>query len=247
MAKIFLDVGGHMGDSVHAALDPAFGFETVYTFEPVSSLYRQLKQISNRRLQVINAGLLDASATMKVYHAGTLAGSVYADAPKYLSEGTEEACKFIEASEFFKKNIKSGDTVYMKLNCEGAECAIMENLFASGEIEKLTEVLIDFDARKIPSQKHRVENVARMMREGKIPHHTPEQVQYGMINNYGSIRNWLIVTGALQQAPVGRARSFLYQARIIVTKDFNGYYKMRILKKFPLLKRLVDKIRRRNA
>jgi hypothetical protein len=32
--KIFIDVGGHEGQSVHVALEPKFAFDEVHTFEP---------------------------------------------------------------------------------------------------------------------------------------------------------------------------------------------------------------------
>jgi hypothetical protein len=44
----------------------------------------------------------------------------------------------------------------MKLNCGGSECDILENLLDSGEYSKITQVMIDFDAREIPSQRDRV-------------------------------------------------------------------------------------------
>lgn len=232
-----------MGDSVHAALDPVFGFDCVYTFEPVESLAKQLCGIGNSRLTVIHAGMIDADGKRIIYHAGTLAGSIYADAPSYIDEGTDVECDFLEASRFFRENIKNGDIVYMKLNCEGAECAILENLLATGEINKLTEVLVDFDALKIPSQAHRVAQIIDGMRAKNAPYHTPEQVQYGMINNYGGIRNWLLVTGASQAGLIRKISSVLYQLKIMLTKEYNGYYKMRVLKKLPVLRLVINKLR----
>ena len=59
-------------------------------------------------------------------------------------------CQFMRATEFFKKYINTDDVVIMKLNCEGSECMIMNDLIESGEIEKLIEVMIDFNIRKVP-------------------------------------------------------------------------------------------------
>ena len=245
MTQIFLDVGGYFGDSVHAALHPIFGFDRVYSFEPVAGLAQNLKNIRDKRLTVIQAGLFEATAKRTIYHAGTLAGSIYPDSPSYLEEGSEQVCEFIEASQFFRDNILDQDVVYMKLNCEGAECAILENLIASGEVKKLTEALVDFDALKIPSQANRVDMLVHKMVSGNVPHHTPEQVQYGMINNYGGIRNWLLVTGAKEGGALRKIRSAIYQLGIMRTKDFNGYYKMRILRKMPWLQFCVNKLRGR--
>lgn len=236
-----------MGDSVHAALDPIFDFDRIYTFEPVENLAQKLRCIKNNRLTVVQAGLFDTTCKKTIYHAGTLAGSIYADAPRHLEDGVESACGFIEASQFFRENIKNEDVVYMKLNCEGSECSILENLLDSGEIQKVTEVLIDFDALKIPSQRNRVDDLLQRIQASRISYHTPEQVQYGMINNYGAIRNWLLVTGAAHANAATKILSALYQLKIMLTKQYNGYYKMRVLNKMPMLKRVVNKLRGRAA
>src|SRR5215211_9249145 len=145
MAKIFLDVGGYAGESSSAALDPRFGFDRVYCFEPVRACCDNIRRtIRNPRLTVLNAGLLNKTATIPLHHAGSVGGSVYADAPD--TGGGIENCSFIEASAFFRENIRAGDQVWMKLNCEGAECDILLNLLATGEAGKITEALIDFDA-----------------------------------------------------------------------------------------------------
>jgi FkbM family methyltransferase len=244
MARVFLDVGGYEGESVHAALDPRFGFDRVYCFEPVRALSEEIGRIRDARLHVIQAGLFDSDCRREVFHAGTLAGSAFQDAPAFLEEGHREECEFLDASRFFAEHIKKGDVVYMKLNCEGSECAILENLSASGEVRKLAGMLVDFDARKIPSQASRVDAVVRTMHALGVRYFTPEQVQHGMINNYGGIRNWLVVAGAGVKGPLVTLRSAAYQSRIMLTRNHNGYYKMLLLKRFPLLRKLRDGFRR---
>jgi len=34
--RIFLDVGGHHGETLDVALDPRWGFDKIYCFEPAS-------------------------------------------------------------------------------------------------------------------------------------------------------------------------------------------------------------------
>lgn len=247
MARVFIDVGGYLGDSVYAALDPLFGFDHIYTFEPVTELAQALRRINYNQVAVIEAGLFDTTTKRPIYHAGTLAGSIYLDSPAYLEEGGVQECVLIEASEFFRKQINVYDVVFMKLNCEGAECAILENLLLSKEIRKLTEVLVDFDALKIPSQAHRVTSLIERLQSDLVPYHTPEQVQFGMINNYGAIRNWLLVTGAAQPGVTRRLRSIIYQMRIMLTKNYSGYYKMRVLRMMPWLKPVIRQLRGRSG
>jgi FkbM family methyltransferase len=227
--KILIDVGGYHGESSRAALDPRFGFKRIYCFEPVRSCYEHIiENICDPRMTVFNAGLLDRSSMLPMHQAGSLGGSVYADAPQ--TEGGVQHCEFIEASTFFSENIGLDDRVWMKLNCEGAECDIMLNLFKSGEATKLTEALIDFDAAKIPSARGKVATVQALLENATFSYHYPEEVQYEMVTNFGGIRNWLIVTGASERGITATLKSFAYQSRCLLDPSINGYYKIRLLR-----------------
>ena len=162
MAKVFIDVGGYHGDSALAALDPQFGFDVVFCFEPVRSCFNEIvKRIDHPKLRVFNAGLLDRTERLPIYHAGSMGGSVYADAP--VTGGEAEICEFREAADFFRKEIQQMDQVWMKLNCEGAEADIMLSLMKSGEARKLTEVLLDLDAKKIPSAQDKLARLETLL------------------------------------------------------------------------------------
>jgi FkbM family methyltransferase len=243
LRRIFLDVGGFKGDSARAALDPKFGFDRVYCFEPVRACQKRILEIVNPRLTLIPAGLLDIAGRKTVFNAGTLGGSVYPDAPSIEGGMVEEACDFMDAGGFFRQHIKETDRVWMKLNCEGAEVAILENLVRSGEARKLHNVLIDFDAAKIPSLSERLRGVRAMLAGVSFAYLLPEQVQHGMINNYGAIRNWLIVSGA-SAGWMATLKSLRYQTSFVLDREFNGYYKMMILRAVPSLEPLVKAVKR---
>ncbi len=229
MAKYFLDVGGFNGESSTAALDPVFGFDRVYCFEPVASCRAIIaKQVRNSRFELVETGLFDRSETLPLYGGGTLGGSVYEDAP--IEGGATELCRFIRASDFFRENIKEGDQVWMKLNCEGAEIAILNDLLDSGEAAKLTEVLIDFDAAKIARMKPSVAALEQRLATASFSYHYPQEVQFGMVNNYGGIRNWLLMSHAADPGMATLLRSLLYQSRHLMNPRFNGYYKIRLLR-----------------
>jgi FkbM family methyltransferase len=236
--KIFIDVGGHFGETVEAVIDPRFGFDRIYSFEPVARCCREIARIQDRRLVVVQAGLLDQTSEKYIFDPGSVAGSIYKD-HVHVRNQDKELCKFIEAADFFEKNVSDLDTVYMKLNCEGSECAILENLIKKNEFRKIKEVLIDFDIRKIPSQSGRHEQILELLRSTNIRnYHFPEEVQYGFVNHFGGIQNWLSKTGAVEKSPPLLLRSFLFHTRNILLKNHIGYYKFKIVKLLP--KRLVD-------
>jgi FkbM family methyltransferase len=100
--RIFVDIGGFNGDSTMAALDPLFQFDKVYCFEPVPMLADAInKRIKSPKVTVICGALADRDGSSNLYHAGSLAGSLFADSPEYgASVGTIKV-QLIKASRFF--------------------------------------------------------------------------------------------------------------------------------------------------
>jgi len=237
MSRIFIDVGGYHGESSLAALDPIFGFDRIYCFEPVPSCAHIIRQrIVDKRFVLVQACLSNQCGNITIHNPGTVAASVYIDAPPYEGTALPEKAHTIEASTFFHTFVHSGDNVWMKLNCEGSECDVLESLLNGGVCDELRNVLVDFDAQKIPSQRHRVSAIQQRLREESLPHSYPEDVQYGMVTNYGGIRNWLLVSGARVPGLFNFVLSCLYNAGVVMKHpQVSGYHKMKLLKTFPFL------------
>ena len=51
-----------------------------------------------------------------------------------------------------------------------------------------------------------------------------------MVTNFGSIRNWLLVSGAAETGAMVRVASTLYQIPYACDARFNGYYKIRLMR-----------------
>lgn len=237
MAKVFMDVGGYHGESSLAALDPIFGFDRIFCFEPVASCAGIiLRRITDKRFVLVQACLSNRQGTVSIHNPGTLAASVYSDAPAYEGSAPLETSLAIDASSFFRSFVHSGDQVWMKLNCEGSECDVLESLLNARVCNEIRNVLVDFDAQKIPSQRHRVSLMQDRLRLENLPHSLPEDVQYGMITNYGGIRNWLLLSGARVPGPLKLMFSFGYNIRVVIKHpEVAGYHKLKVLDMFPFL------------
>jgi FkbM family methyltransferase len=235
--KTFIDVGGHVGETVEAVLDPGYGFEKIYSFEPVRSCAEAIRAINDRRLVVIEAGLSSFDRESLIFGAGSVGASIYQDHPD--ATGCAERCYFLDAAKWFRENISTGDRVYMKLNCEGSECDILENLLDSGEYSKITQVMIDFDARKIPSQRDRVESLKRRLEtQGYTNFSFPEELMYGTGSNFGGIRNWLNQRGARDGSAQAWFRSLKYHVANLRKRKQMQFYKLTVLRFTP--KPIVD-------
>ncbi|MBZ5684379.1 MAG: hypothetical protein LAP86_05025 [Acidobacteriia bacterium] len=235
--KIFIDVGGHVGETVEAVLDPGYGFEKIYSFEPVRSCAQMIRTINDRRLLVIEAGLSNSNHEAMIFGAGSVGASIYQDHPH--ATGRAERCRFLDATQWFRENLSSCDRVYMKLNCEGSECDILENLLDSGEYSKIMQVMIDFDARKIPSQRDRVESLKLRLRTQRYTNFSfPEELMYGTGSHFGGIRNWLNKRGARDGSAGAWVRSLKYHVANLRQRKQMQFYKLKVLRLTP--KSIVD-------
>jgi len=155
--KIFLDIGANIGQTTKAVLDPQYGFDEVHCFEPSLLCRNHLYKLrKDPRVMIHDFGLSNRTYMGMLYASGSIGASVYKDKPQKVSKQTKnETCQFARASDWFAANLRISDIVCAKMNCEGSECDILDDLMDSGEILKLKVLRVSFDVWKVPSQKHR--------------------------------------------------------------------------------------------
>ena len=165
--KIFLDVGAHIGETLTIALEDLYGFDKLYCFEPVTECCDVIRTLKDTRVEVCEYGLWNENCTRKIYKPKSAGGSLFED--KFGVKVPSRDIKLVKASEWFNQNLKEEDTTYLKLNCEGAECAILDDLLETGEYKKINVLMVDFDVRKIPSQKHLMNEMKAKLHTADIP------------------------------------------------------------------------------
>jgi FkbM family methyltransferase len=151
--KVFLDVGAHFGETLPAVLDPRFGFDRVYCFEPAPECWPKLRRAGDDRVVLCRFGLWKETADVALYDAGSVRGSIFDEAKTAGAPASK--VRLVRATEWFRRHLPPGAAVYTKLNVEGSECDILDDLVASGEIERVASTLVHFDVRRFPSQRHR--------------------------------------------------------------------------------------------
>src|SRR5262249_18528295 len=123
---------------------------------------------------------------------------------------------------------------FLKLNCEGAEVPIVEDLVASGWFARIRSVLLDLDARKIPSLGARLNRLLDTLGATDIHNWVfPEDVQYGQQCTFGGIHHWLRVAGAHEVSVGSVWRSGAYHMGLWREGAFRGYYKFLVVRLLP--------------
>lgn len=165
--KIFLDVGAHVGETLEIALKRKYGFDKIFCFEPVPECCDKLRKFKDKRVTVCEYGFWDKNKTGVLFAPKTKAASLFKDKFKRLVKF--QVVNLVKASDWFAKNLKAKDKVYLKLSCGGAECIILNDLIWSGEYKKIKVLMVDFDVRHIPSQKHLMSETKDKLNKAGIP------------------------------------------------------------------------------
>ncbi len=209
--KVFLDVGAHTGSTLHAVRDPKYAFDRIYCFEPASSCWAALESVADDRVKVCRFGLWNRTCEHALHGAGSVAATVFQE--KFRAAlTTEETARFVRATNWFEDNLDERDDVFLKLNCEGAEVDIVEDLLESGQLARVRAVMIDPDVRKIPSHAHREQELrARLTESGLANYSMADDVMVGGTHR-ARIQNWLRTVGAERSSLGVRTRQLLYVA-----------------------------------
>jgi FkbM family methyltransferase len=206
--KVFLDVGANDGGTLRAVRDPKYGFHRIYCFEPASSCWAALEAVRDERVRVCKFGLWNTTSEQILYAPGSGGASLFEE--KFRDEPSTEVCRFVRASEWFRENLKPDDEIFLKLNCEGAECDIAEDLLESKELARVRSIMIDPDVRKIPSLAYREGELLERLAAAKLNNFfMQEEVMVGT-THHARIQNWLRVAGAEERAASTRLRQAAY-------------------------------------
>lgn len=189
--KAFIDVGGHEGQTLDEAIKPCWAFDKIYCLEPMP---RQSQVLSSRygnleKVSILPYGLSDSTGSAMIYGDNNIMeASMYAE-KRDVNACFETECSFVEASTFVWDLAE--DVLIMKLNCEGAEGIILQNLIDTGAIWNLRNVMIDFDVRKIPGMEWKEQHILDQFKEiGFTRYSLCDDVMKGATHQ-DRIANWL--------------------------------------------------------
>jgi FkbM family methyltransferase len=134
--SLVIDCGGYIGDYT-AEILLRYGCKVIL-FEPCPTFYEQCRERfkDDKRVTVLSQGLGRENGFKKLY-VNKDATSVFKDWAK--SDEVFDV-EIIKLSEF----IKDKKIDCLKLNCEGSEYEIIDELYKSGKIRDINEILVQF-------------------------------------------------------------------------------------------------------
>lgn len=217
--RVFLDVGAHVGETLREATQPRWRFDAIYAFEPVVSNLVQLEKFRDLRVEVVPAGWWNQDTELPVFDPGSIGASIHA--AKSLTSNSV-MCSFLDAGEWLRENTTENDTIWLKLNCEGAECNIIDRLHDQGVLGRINYLLIHFDVEKVPGQEFRATRARDLLAESGVEVCEAKEIMFGR-SHAAKTANWLAWTEAgrvgrlIRRYPVKwdfRVRQQLYPLKV---------------------------------
>ena len=147
---IFLDVGAHNGQTLEEVTKPKWPFRHVYAFEPMHREYEAITRFHSPSCTVLNYGLADFTGTAPIYGSNDHCEASMFPEKVDVDNSVETICRFVRATHFMQT--MPDEPIIMKMNCEGAEIAILNDLLDSHRIDRISHLTVDFDIRRVPGK-----------------------------------------------------------------------------------------------
>lgn len=157
MRKIFIDCGAHKGESVAAfrKKQDSNQFE-IYMFEPNPFLFEEISDnISLNNCIKIEAAVSNREGKEKLWGCIKVKDSVgaslersKADTDKISQEDYVEV-RTIRLSDFIKETFSKEDKIILKMDIEGSEYDVLEDLIATETIDYIDRIYCEFHGHKM--------------------------------------------------------------------------------------------------
>lgn len=175
---IFLDVGAHEGQTLEEVTKPGYGFSRVIAFEPMPEQFAALLERYGDTVELHNCALVDFDGYAWMYGTNEhLEASLFSDHAD-VDKRVKHMVAAVDAGQWLKHEL-GDEPLTVKLNCEGAECAIVRSIIAAGQHHKIARLMIDFDVRKIRSAVNEERDTRQLLEQHGVPYAAAEDVMYG--------------------------------------------------------------------
>lgn len=176
MAKVLLDIGAHLGETLSVALEPMWGFDRICSFEPAPQCWAALEEFDDPRVELYRFGLWSEDSSAPLYGSGEIGASLFAQ--KESGDGVS-VIELRKASTWFRDHLDPQDEIVMKVNCEGAEYDLLVDLINSGELSSVSFLVVHFDVLKIPGREHLAKELTRRLRGADIAFLDAADIYFG--------------------------------------------------------------------
>jgi len=203
--RVFIDVGAHNGGSIAQVVEGGYAFDRMVSVEPDPEMIAALEaryatEIAEGRFQIAPVGLSDHIGTAQLLGDNTEGGASMIAGKFGGSTGNVREIKLIDWATFLADYNLGNARLWVKINAEGAEIAILDSILAEGG-KNIESLVIFFDIVKSPFGAWKKWRVMRDLNHAGIPYLLAENV----LIKHGPRRrlhNWLSSFADLKTPPI---------------------------------------------
>ena len=185
--KVFVDIGAYNGDTLDLALK--YGYNEIHCLEPAKKHHLILAEkadIPYPHIHIHEHALGLKYQKTALYGAGSDGATVFKG--KKVAVNSVETVEVFPAGDWFKVWTKREDQVHVKINVEGAEIPILNDLINTNQIHRVKELCVFYDCMKVPGHEQFMPMMERKL--SRYPHLLDREIAKppGIRPNF--VRNW---------------------------------------------------------
>ena len=203
--RVFVDVGAHDGSSIAAVIEGGYAFDAMISAEPDPEMIAKLQtrfadEIAAGRYQVAPVGLSNHIGTAQLLGDNALGGASLVKGKFAANVGNAREINLIDWPTFLNRFGLRDALLWVKINAEGAEIAILDSIIADSD-RNIESLVVYFDIVKSPFGAWQKWRVMRDLRRAGIPFILAENVliKHGPRKR---LHNWLSGFAALKDPPI---------------------------------------------
>lgn len=197
-----LDVGSRNGESLEEFV--RWEFDRIYSFEPMPTQHARIVEqfADDPRVVAYQFGLSDVTGVKQMFGADEHGEASVFATKSDLNPSVVTDARFMEAALWTTYVLTDDADVYMKLNCEGSEVAILNNLMDHDELRKVKAFRVELDISRVRGHEHEADELlARLDEVGYTAYTVGSDARFvngGLVDrvpqvgtHHGRLHDWL--------------------------------------------------------
>jgi FkbM family methyltransferase len=149
MQNSLIDIGAHFGEALEETLRPVYNIDRVYAIEPSSVAIKKISRFKDNRLNIHPIAVSNYNGKATLFSAGSVGGSLFPDKQRHWK--STEVINVFKFSEWAFSNLDRTENLFIKINAEGSELFILEEITKICKEFKVKSILLSVDIEKVPS------------------------------------------------------------------------------------------------
>lgn len=188
MQNTLIDIGAHFGEALEEALRPVYNIDRIYAFEPSSFANKKILRFKDNRLKIHPIAVSNYNGKATLFSAGSVGGSLFADKQRHWKN--TEVINVFRFSEWAFSNLNRTENIFIKINAEGSELFILEEIAKIYKQFNIKSILLSIDIEKVPSLLRYKDELYKLIIDFPIPITIREDKETKLAMN-----KWLISLG----------------------------------------------------